>query len=111
MPSTIPEPIPGLGRALELARSAVVQNPSTGPSAATPWTAEQQLLVARVLLAAARGAEGAAERARARALEEAAEILDALADREVLQPALVATYVRIAGDIRALAAQHKDASS
>jgi hypothetical protein len=69
-------------RALELARTA----------SARPWTEEERLLVARALLSA-----------RTHALEEAAQLLEGLADMEVMQPAMVGVYVRIAANIRALA--------
>ncbi len=73
---------PDFARALELARTA----------SAKPWTDEERLLVARALLSA-----------RARALNDAAQVLEDLADKEVIQPMLVGVYVRIAADIRALA--------
>jgi hypothetical protein len=69
-------------RALELARTA----------SAKPWTDDERQLVARALLSA-----------RARALEDAARLLEGLADKEVIQPMMVGVYVRIAADIRALA--------
>lgn len=68
-------------RALELARTA----------SARPWAEEERLLVARALLSA-----------RALALNEAARLLEGLADQEVMQPAMVGVYTRIAADIRAL---------
>jgi hypothetical protein len=71
-------------RALELARTASDR----------PWTEEERLLVARALLSA-----------RAHALEEAARLLEGLADKEVMRPAMVGVYVRIAADIRALGAR------
>ena len=71
-------------RALELARTA----------SARPWTDEERLLVAHALLSA-----------RTHALNEAARLLEGLADREVMQPAMVGTYIRIAADIRALEAR------
>jgi hypothetical protein len=69
-------------RALDLARTA----------STTPWTEEERLLVARALLSA-----------RTHALEEAAQLLDGLADKEVMRPAMVGVYVGIAADIRKLA--------
>jgi hypothetical protein len=60
-------------------------------ASAKPWTDEERLLVARALLST-----------RARALDEAAQLLEELADKEVFQPAMVGVYVRIAADIRAL---------
>jgi hypothetical protein len=78
MASTHPDP----ARALDLARTASTR----------PWTGEEQVLVARTLLSA-----------REHALEEAARLLEGLADREIMQPAMVGVYTRIAADIRALA--------
>ena len=78
MPSTSLD----FARALELARTA----------SAKPWTDEERLLVGRALLSAC-----------THALEEAAQLLEGLADREVIQPMMVGVYVRIAADIRALA--------
>jgi hypothetical protein len=73
-------------RALELAHTA----------SARPWTDEERRLVARALLSA-----------RAHALDEAAQLLEGLADKEVIQPMMVGVYVRIAADIRALGASRK----
>jgi hypothetical protein len=73
-------------RALDLARTA----------SARPWTDEERRLVARALLSA-----------RAHALDEAARLLEGLADKEVIQPMMVGVYVRIAADIRALATAKK----
>ena len=71
-------------RALELASTA----------SAKPWTDDERMLVARALLAA-----------RAQALNEAAKLLEGLADGEVMQPMMVGVYTRIAADIRALVAR------
>jgi hypothetical protein len=92
MPST-----PDTARALDLARatSHAAESKTSLPS----WTEEERLLVAAALLSL----DKAARRARAKALSDAAQVLEDLADREVVQPALVGTYVRIAADIRALA--------
>ncbi len=73
---------PDFARALDLVRAA----------SARPWTEEERQLVARALLSA-----------RAHALEEAARLLEGLADKEVLQPSMVGVYVRVAADIRTLA--------
>jgi hypothetical protein len=81
-----------LARALELAGRLAF-----APADAAPWTREEQLLVAQALLAAAE------RKATRRALEQAARLLENLADKEVLRPDLVGTFVGIAADIRALA--------
>jgi hypothetical protein len=73
---------PDFARALDLARTA----------SARPWTEEEWLPVARALLST-----------RTDTLEEAAQLLEGLADKEVMRPAMVGVYVRIAADIRALA--------
>jgi hypothetical protein len=83
-----------LARALELAGRLAF-----APADAAPWTREEQLLVAQALLAAAK----AERKATRRALEQAARLLENLADKEVLRPDLVGTFVGIAADIRALA--------
>lgn len=72
---------PDLTRAMELARAA----------SARPWTDEERLLVARALLSA-----------RTQALNEAAQLLERLADKEVMRPAMVGVYTRIAIEIREL---------
>jgi hypothetical protein len=82
-----------LARALELAERL-----ASGAAVAPSWTREEQLLVAQALLAAAR----AERKATTRALEQAARLLEGLADREVLRPDLVGTFVGVAADIRAL---------
>jgi hypothetical protein len=87
MPATTPD----LAHALELAERLVGQG-------ARPWTPEEQLLVARALLSAVKQER----HARTRALEQAARLLEGLADKEVLRPDLVGTFVGIAADIRAL---------
>jgi hypothetical protein len=88
------ESSPDLARALELAERL-----TAAPAEAPPWTREEQRLVAQALLSSAK-----AERKAARhALEQAAQFLEGLADKEVLRPDLVGTFVSVAGDIRALA--------
>jgi hypothetical protein len=87
---------PDVDRALDLARALCRATETKAPSA--PWTDEERVLVAEALLAVAKDAK----RARAKALNDAARLLEGLADREVMQPALVGTYTGLAADIRAL---------
>jgi hypothetical protein len=84
-------------RALELARLLARASETKAPAPA--WSEEERLDVAAALLSL----DKSVRHARAKALNEAAQLLEDLADREVMQPALVGTYVRIAADIRALA--------
>jgi hypothetical protein len=99
MPPTAPDFV----RALDLARLSLAQA-DQAPAPSVSWARDEQLLVAHALLSVAK----AAQHERAKALDEAARILDDLADREVMQPAMVGTYVRIAADIRALATAKRE---
>jgi hypothetical protein len=95
----MPSPSSGLAPALDLARRLIAQPDQ-------PLSPQEQLLVAQALVTA----DSKARRTRANALEEAARLLDGLADKEVLRPDRVGVYVGLAADIRALASAHGDAS-
>ncbi|HTR87426.1 MAG TPA: hypothetical protein VMI56_23280 [Reyranella sp.] len=90
-------PSPDLAPALDLARHLVAQPDK-------PLAPQEQLVIAQALVAA----ESMVKRARAHALEEAARLLDGLADKEMLRPDRVGVYVGLAADIRALALHRGD---